>query len=48
MVSVADVLLPHHLGAARQEIEDPVAEGGVQAQGPELGDELGWDYGVEC
>jgi hypothetical protein len=29
--SVVDVLLPypHHQGAARQEVEDPVAEGGV-------------------
>ena len=28
--------------------ESPVVEGGVQSQGPELGDELGGDYGVEC
>ena len=30
-ISVADVLLPypHHLGAACQDVQDPVAEGGV-------------------
>ena len=38
----------HHLGAARQEVQDPVAQGGVQTQGPELDDELGGNYGVEC
>ena len=37
---------PHHLGAVRQEVQDPVAEGGVQPQGPDLGDELGGDYSV--
>jgi hypothetical protein len=31
---------PHRLGAACQEVRDPVAEGGVQSQGPELGDYL--------
>ena len=25
---------PYHLGAAQQEVQDPVAEGGVQSQGP--------------
>ena len=25
----------HHLGLARQEVQDPVAQGGVQSQGPE-------------
>jgi hypothetical protein len=35
------VAYPHHLGVARQEVQDPVAEGGVQSQGPELSDELG-------
>jgi hypothetical protein len=25
---------PHHLGAARQEIQDSLPEGGVQSQGP--------------
>ena len=38
----------HHLGAARQEVQDPVAQGRVQNQGPELNDELGRYYGVEC
>ena len=37
----------HHLGAAHQEVQDPVAQGGVQTQGPELNDELGGYYGVE-
>ena len=27
-------IYPHHLGAARQEVQDPVAEGGVYSQGP--------------
>ena len=34
----------HHLGAARQEVQDPNAQGGVQTQGLELGG----CYGVEC
>ena len=38
----------HHLGAARQEVQDPVAQGGVQTQGLKLNDELGGYYGVEC
>ena len=42
-----DVAYPHHLGSARQEVQDLVAEGGVQSQGPQLGDELGGDYGVK-
>ena len=37
-----------HLGAAPQEVQDPVAQGGVQTQGLELNDELGGYYGVEC
>jgi hypothetical protein len=37
-----------HLGAARQEVQDSVAQGGVQTQGPELNDELAGYYGVEC
>jgi hypothetical protein len=40
------VAYPHHLGAARQEV-NPFAEGGVQSQGPELSDELGGFYGVD-
>ena len=27
------VAYPYHLGAARQEVQDPFAEGGVQSQG---------------
>ena len=38
----------HHLGAARQEVQDSVAQGGVEIQGPELNDELGGYSGVEC
>jgi hypothetical protein len=30
-----------HLGAACQEVQDPVAQGRVQTQGLELNDELG-------
>ena len=30
------VTYPHHLGAARQEVHDPVAQGGVETQGLEL------------
>ena len=32
----------HHLGAARQKVQDPVAQGGVETQGLQLNDELGW------
>ena len=28
------VTYPYHLGAARQEVQDPFAEGGVRSQGP--------------
>ena len=31
----------HHLGAALQEVQDPVAQGGVQTQGLKLNDTLG-------
>jgi hypothetical protein len=37
----------HHLRATRQEVQDPVAQGGVQSQDPELSDELGGYYGIE-
>ena len=37
----------HHLGVARQEVKDPVTQGEVQNQGPEMNDELGGNYGVE-
>ena len=42
------VSYPHHLGAARQEVQDPVAQGGVEIQGLELNDEFGGYYGVKC
>ena len=35
-----------HLGAACQEDQDPVAQGGAQTQGLELNDELGGYYVV--
>ena len=41
------VAYPHYLGAARQEVQYPVAEGVFQSQGPSLIDELGGHYGVE-
>ena len=37
----------HHLGSAHQEFRDPVAQGGVQTQGPEFSDELGGKYAIE-
>lgn len=40
------VAYPHHLGPSRQEVQDLVKEEGVQSLGPQLGDELGGDYGV--
>ena len=38
------VSYPHHLGAARQEVQDPVAQGGVETQGLKLDDEFGGYY----
>jgi hypothetical protein len=38
------VSYPHHLGAACQKVQDPVAQVGVKTQG----DEFGEYYGVEC
>jgi hypothetical protein len=35
-------------GAARQEVSDPAAQGGVDTQGLELNDEFGRYYGVKC
>ena len=48
-ISEVKVLFPTFTirGAAHQEVQDPVAHGGVQTQGPELNDELGGYYGVE-
>ena len=42
------VTYPHHLGAARLEVQYPVAQGGVETQGLKLDDEFGGYYGVEC
>jgi hypothetical protein len=38
----------YHLWAAHQNVQDPVAEGGVETQGLELNDEFGGYYGVKC
>ena len=45
-----EVLFPTNTtrGLARQEVQDPVAQGGVQTEGLELNDKLGGYYGVEC
>ena len=47
-ISGVERLFPtlHHLGEARQETQDPVAQGGVQTQAPKLNDEFGGYYGV--
>nr|AAM55226.1 CA protein [Schistosoma japonicum] len=42
------VTYPHHLGAAHQEVQYSVAQGGVETQGLELDDEFGGYYGVKC
>ena len=49
-ISEVEMLFPTFTtwGAVRQEVQDPVAQGGVQTQGLELNDELGGCYGVEC
>jgi hypothetical protein len=41
------VIYPHHLGVARQEVQYPVAQGGVETKGLELNDEFGGYYGVK-
>ena len=38
----------HHLGAARQEVQHPIAQGVVQNHGLKLNDGLGGNYFVEC
>ena len=38
----------HHLGAACQEVQGLVAQGGVETQGLELNDKFGGYYGVKC
>jgi hypothetical protein len=42
-----DVANPHSLWFSSQEVQDPIAEGGVQIQGSELGVELGRNNSVE-
>ena len=46
--SIGVVSYLHHLVAAHQEVQDSVAQGGVETQGLKLIDELGGCYGVEC
>ena len=36
------------MGAARQKVQDPVAQGRVETQSLKLNDQLGGYYGVEC
>jgi hypothetical protein len=43
-----DVSYLHYLGAARQEVQDPTAQGMVETQGLKHNDELGGYYGVDC
>ena len=42
------VSYPHHLGASRQKVQDPVAQGRVETQILKLNDQLEGYYGVEC
>jgi hypothetical protein len=42
------VTYPHQLGMAHQEVQYPVAQGGVETQGLELDDEFGGYYVVKC
>ncbi len=39
---------PHSLGSARQEVQDPITEGGDEPKVSELGDELGRHNCIEC
>ena len=50
MISEVELLFPTFTtwGAARQKVQDPIAQGGVETQGLKLNDELGGYYGVEC
>ena len=47
VLRISGVEMPH-LEAARQKVQDPVAQGGVENQGLKLNDEFGGYYGVEC
>ena len=49
-VSKVEMLFPTFTtwGAARQNVQDPIAQGGVETQGLQLNDELGGYHGVEC
>jgi hypothetical protein len=38
----------HPLETARQKVQNPIAQGGVETQGLQLNDELEGYYGVEC
>jgi hypothetical protein len=41
------ITILHLLGAARWEVQDTIAQGGVHTLGPELNDVLGGYYGVK-
>lgn len=47
-VRAQEVTHSHYLGSACQDVQDPDAQGGVNAQGLELGNELSGYNGVEC
>jgi hypothetical protein len=49
-ISGVEMLLPTLTTweAACQEVQDPVAQGGVETQGLEINDEFGGYYGVKC
>jgi hypothetical protein len=42
------VVIGNHPGAALQNVQDPVAQGGVETQGLKLNDEFGGYYGIKC
>ena len=49
-ISGVEILFPTFTTwwAARQKVQDPVAQGGVETQALKLNDEFGGYYGVEC
>jgi hypothetical protein len=49
-ISEVEIMFPTFTtwGRQREEVQVPVAQGGVETQGLKLNDELGGYYGVEC
>jgi hypothetical protein len=49
-ISEVEMLFPtfNTWEAARQEVQEPIAQRGVETQGLKLNDELGGYYGVKC